>query len=76
MIRLQLVLRNIMNANQLDLSNITGSGAELADMVYRANMAQGMKYSIVIVASIPLIIVYPFLQKYFVKGVMIGSVKG
>ncbi len=73
---LQLVLRNILNANQLDLSNITGGGAELADMVYRANMAQGMKYSIVIVASIPLIIVYPFLQKYFVKGVMIGSVKG
>lgn len=73
---LQLVLRNILNANQLDLSNISASGSELADMVYRANMAQGMKYSIVIVASIPLIIVYPFLQKYFVKGVMVGSVKG
>jgi putative aldouronate transport system permease protein len=73
---LQLVLRNILNANQLDLSNITGSGAELADMVYRANMAQGMKYSIVIVASLPLIIAYPFLQKYFVKGTMVGSVKG
>ena len=73
---LQLVLRNILNANQLDLSNISGSGTDLANMVYRANVAQSMKYSIVMVASIPLIIAYPFLQKYFAKGVMIGSVKG
>ena len=39
-------------------------------------MVQNMKYSIVIVASLPLIIAYPFLQKYFAKGVMVGSVKG
>lgn len=73
---LQLVLRNILNANQLDLSNIQGSSSELASLVYRANMAQGMKYSIVILASLPLIIAYPFMQKYFEKGVMVGSVKG
>ncbi len=73
---LQLVLRNILNANQLDLSNIQGNTGDLAEMVYRAHMAQSMKYSIVIVASLPLIIVYPFLQKYFVKGAMVGSVKG
>lgn len=73
---LQLVLRNILNANQLDLSNIQGSSTELASLVYRANMAQGMKYSIVILASLPLIIAYPFMQKYFEKGVMVGSIKG
>lgn len=73
---LQLVLRNILNANQLDLSNIQGGSSELASLVYRANMAQGMKYSIVILASLPLIIAYPFMQKYFEKGVMVGSVKG
>lgn len=73
---LQLVLRNILNANQLDLSNIQGGSTELASLVYRANMAQGMKYSIVILASLPLIIAYPFMQKYFEKGVMVGSVKG
>ncbi len=73
---LQLVLRNILNANQLDLSEIGGSGSDLANMIYRAYMAQNMKYSIVIVASLPLIIAYPFLQKYFAKGVMVGSVKG
>lgn len=73
---LQLVLRNILNANQLDLSNIQGAASDLENLIYRANMAQGMKYSIVIVASIPLIMIYPFLQKYFEKGVMVGSVKG
>lgn len=73
---LQLVLRNILSANQLDLSNIQGAGTDLADLIYRANMAQGMKYAVVIVSSLPLIVAYPFLQKYFVKGVMIGSVKG
>ena len=35
-----------------------------------------MKYSIVIVACIPLVILYPFIQKFFVKGVMVGAVKG
>ena len=35
-----------------------------------------MKYSLIIVSSIPVMILYPFIQKHFVKGVMIGSVKG
>ena len=35
-----------------------------------------MKYALVIIASLPMLILYPFIQKYFVKGVMIGSVKG
>ena len=35
-----------------------------------------MKYSLIIISSIPMLIVYPFVQKHFVKGVMIGSVKG
>ena len=38
--------------------------------------AELMKYSVVIVASIPVLILYPFLQKYFVKGVMVGAIKG
>ena len=40
------------------------------------HMAEGMKYSIIYIASAPLLIAYPFVQKYFVKGVMIGSLKG
>lgn len=35
-----------------------------------------MKYSLIVVASVPMLIIYPFVQKFFVKGVMIGSVKG
>ena len=38
--------------------------------------SNSLKYTSVLLASIPIILVYPFLQKYFVKGVMIGSVKG
>ena len=75
---LQLVLRNILMAGDISVSPQFGSG-NLAGMeyaIYRARMVLSMKYSIVIVASIPLLIAYPFLQKYFVKGVMIGSVKG
>jgi len=35
-----------------------------------------MKYSLIIISSIPVLVIYPFVQKHFVKGVMIGSVKG
>lgn len=74
---LQMVLRNILISNQLSMANLENlAGDELEYMVYRAQMAQGMKYSIVIVSSLPLILIYPFIQKYFAKGVMIGSVKG
>ena len=48
----------------------------LANAVTRANLVVTMKYALVMIASIPMLILYPFIQKYFVKGVMIGSVKG
>lgn len=76
---LQLVLRQILILNQqliskIDFSSDDGSAAEVA--MRMAYMAQSMKYSIIIIASLPMIIMYPFVQKYFVKGVMIGSIKG
>ena len=40
------------------------------------NMRELLKYAVIVVSSAPLMLVYPFVQKYFVKGVMIGSVKG
>lgn len=74
---LQLVLRNILISNQLSLSGLDNADADtIAYLVHRAQVAQGMKYAIVFIASAPLLIAYPFLQKYFAKGVMIGSVKG
>ena len=74
---LQLVLRNILISNQL--TAIDSSSTDVATMEYllnKAHAAQGMKYSIIFIASLPLLVIYPFLQKYFAKGVMIGSVKG
>ena len=44
-------------------------------MMERMKMAESMKYGVMIVSTLPIMCLYPFLQKYFVKGVMIGSVK-
>lgn len=70
---LQVFLREILLLNQnIDLNAIEDAAAVAAKL----QMAQVMKYSLIVVASVPLLIVYPFVQKYFVTGVMIGSVKG
>lgn len=69
---LQLVLRDILNASRVDPSQITD--AELLAKLQGA--ADQMKYSLIVVSTVPLLIAYPFVQKYFEKGVMIGSVKG
>ena len=49
---------------------------EMQAIARRQYMAEGIKYSVVFIASAPLLCAYPFIQKYFVKGVMIGSLKG
>ena len=77
---LQLVLRQILIENQrmsMDIqffNTLTSDQQQLA--VMQARMAEAMKYSVVFIASAPLLIAYPFVQKFFVKGVMIGSLKG
>lgn len=74
---LQLVLRGILISNELSLNAMENADAEtMAYLVRKAQIAQGMKYAIVFIASAPLLVAYPFLQKYFTKGIMIGSVKG
>ena len=40
------------------------------------NRAETMKYAVIIVASVPVLIIYPFLQRYFMKGMLVGSLKG
>jgi len=68
---LQLILREILIEN--DVSKIMqGSFQYLGSELYR----QLAKYSVIMVSIIPILCVYPFVQKYFVKGVMIGSIKG
>ena len=65
-IPLQLVLRNILIQN--DLNEFQGEDT--------TTVAETIKYAIIVVSTLPILLFYPFLQKYFVKGVMIGSVKG
>ena len=66
---LQVILREIVIANAMQevLSDFAGM---------RAQMAESLKYAVIIVATLPILLSYPFLQRYFVKGVMIGGLKG
>lgn len=67
---LQMVLRSfITRANVAALY-----GTE--DAEYYAQVVSQLKYSVIVIASVPLLVIYPFIQKYFEKGVMLGSVKG
>ena len=68
---LQMILRQIL-IEATKTSDLVD--AETAD--YYAKIANQLKYAVIVVASVPLLIVYPFLQKYFEKGVILGSVKG
>lgn len=69
---LQLILRSILIENQMQESMVS----DMTSMLERAQAAELIKYGIVVVSSLPVLIIYPFLQKYFTKGTMIGSVKG
>ena len=77
---LQLVLRNILlqNQNQAlgDLASMGLSVQEIEEIEYRKYMSEAMKYAIIWIASLPMLIIYPFVQKHFTKGIMIGAVKG
>ncbi|UQZ84190.1 L-arabinose transport system permease protein AraQ [Paenibacillus konkukensis] len=68
---LQVILRNILIMNE---------GSDLQDMIDGSQEQQKrmelMKYSIIIVSSLPVLVLYPFLQRYFVKGALVGSLKG
>lgn len=71
---LQLFLRRILVLEQSSADMMSAGADELA--AEQQKIAALIKYAVIVVSSLPLMIVYPFLQKYFEKGVMIGSVKG
>ena len=74
---LQLVLRNILLLNQGALSMIGDlTEEEIAFASEAAYRTETMKYALIFISSAPLLAAYPFVQKYFVKGVMVGSLKG
>ena len=69
---LQIILRLILIENQMD--------ADMMMDIERMKRVQGLrdllKYSLIVVASAPVLAIYPFVQKYFIRGVMIGALKG
>lgn len=69
---LQLILRNILIQNQPTGNLVDDIQTALA----RQRISELIKYGVIIIAALPLLILYPFLQRYFVQGVFIGSVKG
>lgn len=71
---LQLYLKEILAA-QADMSAM-GSMLDPSDYIKNYVNSQRIKYVLIVVSTLPIMVVYPFIQRYFVKGVMLGSVKG
>lgn len=67
-----MVLREILIQNQIDPTMLTDASA----LSKLQGMTELLKYAVIVVASVPVLMIYPFVQKYFVKGVTIGAVKG
>lgn len=74
---LQMVLREILVLQDMSSNSVSNMTSDAAQLLYsKQQLAAVIKYGIMIVSSLPVIVVYPFLQKYFVKGMMVGSIKG
>ena len=72
---LQLYLRNILLEDMM--LDLLGNDSEAMEaLIRRMQLKETMKYGIVVISSLPVLALYPFLQKYFVKGVMVGAIKG
>lgn len=69
---LQLVLRDIVIQNQID----PGMMVDVNLLQRQQGLSELLKFSLIVVSSVPMLMIYPFIQKHFVKGVMLGSVKG
>ena len=71
---LQLVLRSVLVSSQIDSSSM--QNIDVNELTQRLNTSQLLKYSLIIVSSVPVLAIYPFVQKHFVKGMLVGSLKG
>lgn len=70
---LQLILREILVVNQMDVGD--GGAAEAESTIQQVRVSGLIRYGVIIVSSLPLLMAYPFVQRFFVKGILIGSVK-
>ena len=73
---LQLILRSILIQGQVLSSQVMEIDADANDRTAFLRKVEQLKYALIIVSTIPVLIIYPFIQKYFVKGIMIGAIKG
>ncbi len=71
---LQIILRDILIQNEIDPAQL--SMYDVRDAMAREALKVRLKYSLIVVASVPVLVIYPFVQQHFIKGVMIGSIKG
>lgn len=69
---LQLIIRSILIETQMAAADLT----DVETMDEMIKLAESIKYTVIIISTLPMLIIYPFIQKHFVKGVLIGSVKG
>lgn len=69
---LQMVVKQIISKSNIAASELT----DVAAMVEAASSVDVMKYALIVVATLPMLIIYPFILKFFEKGVMVGSLKG
>jgi multiple sugar transport system permease protein/putative aldouronate transport system permease protein len=70
---LQLVLRDILILNQMNTNELM---QDTTVQARQEGLAQLLKYSLMVVASLPMLIMYPFIQRHFVRGIMVGAIKG
>lgn len=73
---LQIVLREILVKSQFNADLLQQGGTDAAALQNEIRLSEQIKYALVVVASLPVMAAYPFVQKYFVKGVTVGAVKG
>ena len=69
---LQNIMRELLVMNEMNLSDLV----DPEQAILMLNSVAVLKYALIVVATAPILCAYPFAQKYFVKGVMIGSIKG
>lgn len=69
---LQIVLRQVLLASKINLSDMV----DVEAMVAKQGLSDVLKYALIVVSTAPILCIYPFIQRFFVKGVMIGAVKG